>query len=311
MMKTEIVLKLKSLLSILLFTGLIALSACRATVDAPDLKWTEPVFAGIPDGDLLAELSGMARSYSHPGVIWTINDGGNEAEIIAIDNTAKTLARIRIEGVKNIDWEDLTSYQRDGRNFVAIADTGDNGGLRTELYIHIIEEPVSLTIRSVKPVQSLRFSWKDGARDNESLFASSENQSFYLISKKRVPAELYQLPFSAKDGSSPTLLTRLQGITQPDAKTMNTKGDFGRYRSQITGADLSPDGNIIAVLNYQKIYFYALPEVPVSGINPILSITLPWLPQAEAIIFSLDGNSLFIGSEQIPSPIIRFDRIKN
>jgi hypothetical protein len=311
MMKTDVAVKLRLLLSILLIPGFIVLSACRATPDEPALRWSEPAFAGIPDASLLGELSGMARSNSHPGLIWTINDGGNDAEIIAIDKTAKTMARIRIDGVQNIDWEDITSYRQDGRNFLAIADTGDNGGLRKELFIHIIEEPEALDISSVKPIRTLRFRWKDGARDNESLFASSENQSFYLISKKRVPAELYRLPFNAEDGSSPALLTRLQGIAQPDAKTMNTKGDVGRYRSQITGADLSPDGQTVAVLNYQKVYFYKLPEQPVYGIDPITSINLPWLPQAEAIIFSLDGNSLFIGSEQMPSPLIRFDRIKN
>lgn len=311
MMKTDVASKLKSFFTTLLILAFTALSACRATQDEPALKWSEPAFAGLPDASLLGELSGMARSNSHPGLIWTINDGGNDAEIIAIDKTAKTIARIRIDGVQNIDWEDITSYQLDGRNFLAIADTGDNGGLRTELFIHIIEEPEALDISSVKPKRSLRFIWKGGARDNESIFASSDSQSFYLISKKRVPAELYRLPINAKDGSSPTLLTRLQGIAQPDAKTMKTKDDLGRYRSQITGADLSPDGQTVAVLNYQKVYFYKLPERPVSGIAPITSINLPWLPQAEAIIFSLDGNSLFIGSEQMPSPIIRFDRVKN
>ncbi len=310
MMKTDVATKLKSLFKALSILGFLALSACRGTQDKSALQWSEPAFAGLPDASLLGELSGMARSFSHPGLIWTINDGGNDAEIIAIDKTAKTMARIRIDGVKNIDWEDITSYQLDGKNFLAIADTGDNGGLRTELFIHIMEEPETLDVKSIKPIRTLRFMWKDGARDNESLFASSDTQSFYLISKKRVPAELYQLPINAKDGSSPTLVTRLQGIAQPDAETMKKKDSIGRYRSQITGADLSPDGRTIAVLNYQKVYFYKFPEQPIYGIDPLSRINLPWLPQAEAIVFSLDGNSLYIGSEQLPSPIIRFDRIE-
>jgi hypothetical protein len=310
-MKTDVAVKLRLLLLILFIPGFIVLSACRAPQEESALRWSEPVFAGIPDGSLLGELSGLARSNSHPGLIWTINDGGNEAEIIAINTSAKTKARIRIEGVQNIDWEDITSYQLGGRNFLAIADTGDNGGIRKDLFIHIVEEPVTLDIGSVKPTRSLRFRWKDGARDNESLFASGDSESFYLISKKRVPAELYQLPINAPDGSSPTLLTRLEGIAQPDAKTMNTKGDFGRYRSQITGADLSPDGQIIAVLNYQKVYFYKLPDKPVPNIFPISSMDLPWLPQAEGIAFSNDGKSLFIGSEEMPSPLIRFEQIES
>ena len=35
-------------------------------------------------------------------------------------------------------------------------------------------------------------------------------------------------------------------------------------------------------------------------------LPLPWLPQAEGIAFGLDGKSLLIGSEQRPSPLLRF-----
>jgi hypothetical protein len=34
---------------------------------------------------------------------------------------------------------------------------------------------------------------------------------------------------------------------------------------------------------------------------------MPWLPQAEAIAFATDGRSLLIGSEQLPSPLLRYD----
>lgn len=308
-MKTLDALKLKSAFMALLTIACATLPACQATSEAQPWKWSEPAFAGIPDAGKLAELSGMTRSNMHAGLFWAINDGDNPAEIIAIDTGAETRSTVSIEGVRNIDWEDIASYVVDGRNYLATADTGDNGGLRPELFIHIFEEPEKLDSPPIKPLRSLRFVWHDGARDTESLFASSENRSFYLISKKRVPAELYVLPFDAKDGSSPRLLTRLEGIDQPDKKAMTSKGDYGRYRAQITGADLSPDGRVFAVLNYQQVYFYALPEKPVPAIRPISSITLPWLPQAEGIAFSQDGNSLYIGSEQAPTPIIRFTRM--
>lgn len=293
----------------MLAIGCASLPACQATSETQPWRWSEPSFAGIPDSQKLAELSGLTRSNSHPGLFWAINDGDNRAEIIAIDAGATTKAAVTVEGIRNVDWEDIASYRMDGSNYLAIADTGDNGGLRPELFIHAIEEPSRLDAASVKPLRSLRFIWQDGARDSEALFASGEKRMFYLISKKRVPAELYALPFDAADGSSPRLLARLQGIAQPDAETMNSKGDYGRYRAQITGADLSPDGRVFAVLNYQQVYFYALPDGPVTAIQPLSSMTLPWLPQAEGIAFSQDGKSLFIGSEQTPTPIIRFDRL--
>ena len=199
---------------------------------------------------------------------------------------------------------------RTAKNFIAIADTGDNGGVRGELAIHIFEEPAQLVAgQHLKPYRSLRFVWPDGPRDAEALMADTETRQFLLVSKKRVPAELYALSFDAEDGSSPTVIGRFEDISQPDAATMNTKSDYGRYRAQITAADLSPDRKTIALLNYQQINFFELPNAKHPNITPLHTLTLPWLPQAESIAYSEDGNSLFVGGEQAPSPIIRFDRL--
>ena len=88
---------------------------------------------------------------------------------------------------------------------------------------------------------------------------------------------------------------------------MNAKGDYGRYRAQITAADLSPDNRTIAVLNYQQINFFPMPKKPNAALKPITTLTLPWLPQAEGIAYSRDGKHLYVGSEQSPTPVIRYD----
>lgn len=298
-------------LTALLGTGLLFLSACEATSEPRLEKWSEPVFAGIPDAAQLDELSGLTRSNIHPGIFWAINDGDNATQMIAIDARAKTVAVVTLDGVVNTDWEDISNYRLDGKNYIAIADTGDNGGVRDELAIHIFEEPAQLVAgQHLKPYRSLRFVWPDGPRDVEALMTDTTAGQFLLVSKKRVPAELYALPFDAKDGSSPSVIGRFEGISQPDAATMNSKGDYGRYRSQITAADLSPDNKTIALLNYQQINFFDRPSAKHPNVLPRQTLTLPWLPQAESIAYSEDGNSLFVGSEQSPSPIIRFDKQK-
>ncbi len=296
-------------LTALFGSGLLFLSACEATSEPRLENWSEPVFAGIPDAVHLNELSGLTRSNIHPGIFWAINDSGNAAEMYAIDARAKTVAVVTLDGVVNTDWEDISNYRLEGKNYIAIADTGDNGGIRGELAIHIFEEPAQLVSgQHLKPLRSLRFVWPDGPRDAEALMTDTETRQFLMVSKKRVPAELYALPFDAADGSSPKVIGRFDGISQPDATTMNSKGDYGRYRAQITGADLSPDNKTIALLNYQQINFFDLPNAKHPNVTPRQTLTLPWLPQAESIAYSEDGNSLFIGSEQSPSPIIRFDK---
>lgn len=303
--------KIRPVLLCLATLGLLSLSACHATSEPALMKWSEPQFAGIPDQAKLGELSGLTRSNTAPGIYWAINDGDNPAEIIAIDGQARTKAWFTLSGVRNIDWEDIANYRDRDRNYLAIADSGDNGGLRTDLFLHIIEEPAELVENGQAAiVRSIRFQWPDGARDTESLFADEKRRQFLLISKKRVPAEIFALPFDAKDGDKPKLVAILEGIAQPDEKTMNAKGDYGRYRAQITGADISPDGQWLAVLNYQQINFFRFGgKVIPKKLRPVQTLTLPWLPQAEGIAFSNDGNSLFVGSEQSPTPVIRFDRV--
>lgn len=301
--------------------SLLFLSACRAGSESTRMTWSEPVFAGIVDGRKLGELSGLAHSNRHPGIFWAINDGINsdekalgarDTEIFAINGQGKIVASLNIDGVRNIDWEDITSYSKNGKHYLAIADTGDNGGVRRDLYIHIIEEPTTLSASgNAKLVRSIRFQWVDGARDLESIFANPKTKQFYLVSKKRVPAELFALPFDAKDNTSPRLISTFEGIEQPDVATMNTKSDYGRYRAQITGADLSPDGRVIALLNYQQVTFFPMPGKSTRVLKPISKLVLPWLPQAEAIAFSADGKALLIGGEQPPTPLIRFDRGKD
>jgi hypothetical protein len=298
--------------TLLSLATLIALSlpACHATSEPATMTWSEPQFAGIPDQAVLNELSGITRSKSHPEIFWAINDGSNPAEIIAIDAQARTKNRYTLDGVSNIDWEDLAAFSDQGRNYLVIADTGDNGGLRTELFLHIVEEPATLTdAGKLSAIRTLRFQWPDGARDTEALVADEKRRQFLLISKKRVPAEIFALPFDANNGDMPKLLSTLDGITQPNAEVMNTKGDYGRYRAQITGADISPDGQWLAVLNYQQITLFGLAAQDLPKRLPAKHvITLPWLPQAEGIAFSSDGNSLFVAGEQSPSPMIRYDR---
>jgi hypothetical protein len=311
LMKSNALLKPRSLFLGLFSVGYLFLSACQATSEATVPRWSEPVFAGIPDAGKLSELSGLTRSNHAEGVYWAINDGNNPAEIIAIDANAQTLGTFSAVGLRNIDWEDIASYTLSGKHYLAIADSGDNGGVRDELYIHIFEEPADAKRSGqIHPIKSIRFLWPDGARDAESLFASAKDRSFYLISKKRVPAELFALPFDAADGTKAVLVATLEGIAQPDAETMNNKGDYGRYRAQITAADLHPDNRTIAVLNYQEINFFTMPKKSNTVLKPASTLTLPWLPQAEGIAFSRDGKQLYVGSEQAPTPVIRYDIVQ-
>jgi hypothetical protein len=176
----------------------------------------------------------------------------------------------------------------------------------------VVEEPTTLRAGlRLRPAWTLEFRWPDGARDCEAVVVDAAAGEVLLISKKRVPPELFRLDLEAPAGTvqEARLLGHLQGIAQPTEADLRANPVYGRYRSQVTAADLSPDGRTLAVLNYRAVYLYERgPGKDWSQAleAPAQRLDFVWMPQAEAIAFSRDGRSLWVAGEQRPSPLIRF-----
>jgi hypothetical protein len=275
-------------------------------------RWSEPEITGLVTDEALDEISGMAVSYRHEGMYWAVNDSGNSAHVHVMDDAGHRIASYSVEGATNIDWEDLASYRKDGRSYVVIADTGDNGGVRSELRLIAFEEPAELRDGGrLRPAWVQRFRWSDGARDCEAIAIDPVRNEILLVSKKRIPPELFSLPLPSRRNDEvlvPELLGRLRGITQPTAEDLRRTPVYGRYRSQITAIDLSPNGRVLAALTYNALYLYARPagQSWSTALATPARISLPWLPQAEAVAFRVDGMGILIGSEQLPSPLLRY-----
>jgi uncharacterized protein YjiK len=283
--------------------------------DATTLRWAAPEYAGVFSDPDLDEVSGLAASRAHPGLYWAQNDSGNGARLVAIKNDGTRVATMTVAGAENVDWEDLDAFDLNGKHYILVADTGDNGGIRKQLTLYVIEEPEKIRDGGMlKPAWTINFKWPDGARDCEASAVDPAKNEVLLISKKRVPPEVFRVPLHPADGGVQTaeLVATLSDISQPSQEELKKNPVYGRYRSQITGADLSPNGRVLAVLNYHSVHLYvrnagqdwASVMKTVPG-----QLELPWLPQAEGIAFSPDGRNLLIGSEQRPSPLIMYKAI--
>lgn len=280
-------------------------------LSAPSLaaRWGGPEVVGLVTDKAMDEISGMAASRSHPGMYWAINDSGNTAQLHLMDGSGQHQASVDVRGATNVDWEDLASFELDGRNYLLVSDTGDNGGIRQDLALHVFEEPADLG-QPATLAWTVRFRWPDGPRDCEAAAVDPVRGEVLLVSKKRVPAELFSVPLARSDEERVAeKIGTLAGIDQPDAGDLARSPLYGRYRAQVTAADLSPNGRVLAVLNYRAIHF--LVRERGEGWEPALRsrlprLALPWIPQAEAIAFSLDGQEIRVGSEQLPSPLVRF-----
>jgi hypothetical protein len=263
--------------------------------------------SGLITDEHLNEISGLAASRRHPGIFWVHNDGDNAPELYAIDAHGELRATLRLQGVRNVDWEDIDAFTLDGRNYLLVADIGDNGGLRTQLALHAVEEPVTLRDASAPVAWTQHFRWPDGARDCEAMAVDAGEGAVYLVSKKRVPPELFRVPLHS-DGSVQVArrLGTLGGIEQPTDDDLRRNPVYGRYRAQITAADISPDGSRFAVLNYRRVYLW---QRTAAGWKDAVGraaqvVEFPWTPQAEALGFDLSGRSLWISSERLPAPLL-------
>lgn len=285
---------------------------------AADVQVGAPEVAGLVVDAELGEISGLAVSRRHRNVLWAVNDGGNTARLFAMSPGGRKLAAFDVEGVDNVDWEDLASFIHEGRQYLVIADTGDNGGVRATLDLVLVEEPASLRPARISPVARLTFRWPDGPRDCEAVAVDGERGDILLLSKKRVPAQLFRLPLSALfrpvPGHTvvPQEIGQVRALPQPTAKELAVPSRLGRYRAQISGMALRDDG-LLAVQTYRDTYLYL--RRPGEGWRQTLrrapqALNITVMPQPEAVAFDSRSGDLYIASERTPSPILRVRRLK-
>lgn len=272
-------------------------------------RWSEPEVAGLVTQRAIGEISGLAASRTFPGHWWAINDSGNGRQLHLVDARGRWRGEVELP-VGNIDWEDLSGFELEGRRYLLVADTGDNGGIRGELALHVIEEPASLDAPA-RLAWTVRFRWPDGPRDCEAATVDPARGEVLLVSKKRVPPELFRVPLrpAGDDLVVAEKLGTVAGIAQPTEDDLARNPVYGRYRAQVTAADLSANGRVLAVLSYRAVHFIVRgrgEDWPSALARPASELPLPWMPQAEAAAFSPDGRELVVGSEQLPSPLVRF-----
>lgn len=286
-----------------LTTFLLALLAACSAPQAPFAQ-----LSGLMLDAQLDEISGLAASRQHADTLWMINDGGNPAAMYAVSRRGSKLATLQIAGVENTDWEDLAAFDMDGRHYLLIADTGDNGGLRHSLQLHIVEEPTTLADATVEPAWSIAFRWPDGPRDCEAVAVDAVHGRILLISKKRQPPQLFDLPLRPADKGMQVArpLGTLAGVPEASAEEHEANPRLARIRSQVTAADIAPDGHAIAVLTYRDVLVYRRrgdePWQQTLSRPPRVH-ALPWLPQAEALGWTADSQGLYATGEISPAPL--------
>ena len=264
----------------------------------------------------LDEISGIASSRRADNRYWVHDDSPRPAELQAIDGTGTRRARLRIEGVKAIDWEDIASYTLDGKPWLLIGDIGDNAGVRKEYALIAIEEPDlsrSGTSASIKPSWQLRFRYPDGSHDCEAMAVDPIKREIVLINK-HAPLAVYSLPLGPPSGTHLVLVAKklaaLDSIPQPTASERAVRFPSARFGGSPTGMDIDANGRRALVLTYRDLWLFDRranePWQQAFARKP-QRLPLPPVAQAEAIGFDRQGQSILVSGEILPAPLLKFD----
>ena len=81
-----------------------------------------PRVTGHVQAAAATELSGLVLSRAQPNVLWTHNDSGDRARVLAIAPDGRQLADLDVAGADAVDWEDIAAT----KDALYLSDTGDN-----------------------------------------------------------------------------------------------------------------------------------------------------------------------------------------
>jgi hypothetical protein len=227
----------------------------------------------------LVEASAAVMSQTQPGIVFTINDSGNDPMLFAIDTLGRDRGAWRVIGAQNVDWEAASAGPCGGGGdssgtavlrCLYLGDVGDNSARYPYRTIYRVTEP------TVEPsgftgqiaARKLNFVYPDSPHDVEAMYLSRDGTT-YLITKRplkdrsgrRRPALVFALPPSVWTRPEPLALAELV-----DSLPIIPGSAHDRL---ITDAALSPDGRRLAVRTYAEVYLL--------GVDPVTGRVVPGL----------------------------------
>ena len=240
------------------------------------------------------ESSGLACGRRNEHVLWTHNDSGDGPRVYAFNLEGENLATCTILGATAVDWEDIASVTLGKKHYLLIADVGDNSRNRKFVTIYLVEEPPVASKRrnvtcTTRVTRSIRFTYADGPQNCESVAVDPTTRTIYLVSKAK-KSKVYELPMPP--GSS--------------SRVFVAKKTASLQIRTATAADIAPDGLRAIVLNYLDAYEYT--RRPQEDWSEAFArrprkVYVPLRRQGESICYGPDGKTIYLTSEQVPTPL--------
>jgi hypothetical protein len=241
----------------------------------------------------LPELSGLAASRLHQGILYAHNDSGDAARFFALNRQAQIEAEIDLTGAVATDWEDVAVGPCPGGSCVFLGDIGDNSSRRTEYAIYRVAEPETLPADGSAisvTYDRIPFVYPDGAHNAETLLVHPASGRIFLVTKVGgFPATVYEAPLPLNPDQTATLV-RVTALSLP------------ALAGVVTGGSFHPCANRLLVRTYGALYELS---GTASGALDALFVADPVQvpaaiePQGEAVTYAIDGRSYFTASETV------------
>lgn len=276
-----------------------------ATINEDELKVSRKrvTWSGDLQNHLLSEASGMAQSGRDENVFYALNDSGNDPVLFAFDEQGEDIGFWSIDVEENVDWEDLSAFRLNGEDYLLIADTGDNFRWRPQVSLIVIKEPdvQALGMDEVIPVAwQFNARYPEGYRDSEAVAVDENSETVFLLSKRRVPSEVFRVPLQpGTDTVTAVRMALLTTLPQPNERDLMEDSRFGESRSQPTAFDIK--GRLALVVTYKDAYLYrrGLIENWIDAFaKPPERIPLPLVSQQEAGALSRDRDNFYVTTER-------------
>ena len=257
----------------------------------------------VSDKDL-KEISGLAASRRHPGILWVHNDGSNR-RLFAVRTNGQIVAVFRLTS-KVDDLEDIAvgPGPDSPESHLYIGDIGDNDRKRRLIQVLCLPEPeLALTENagSKKPqdlglskVFTLRY--PDNGHDAEALMVDPASGDLFIVTKQNRWARVYKAQRAELRQGVQVPLRLVQTLGFPD----------------VSAGDISAEGQGIILRSENLALFWA--RTPGETVEDALRRTprrtqivgAPEEPNGESVGFSADGQGYYTLSEGKKQPIYFF-----
>lgn len=242
--------------------------------------WADAETVGTVQGDALDDPSGLVVSPLESDVLWSHNDAGDEARLIALSKSGDTLRKYLVSNVAMGDWEDLAI----AGSTLWIGDLGtdaDSPPVLVGVPLPIVG-PGDEEDGVLVPDDVLAVSFPDGRPDVEAIFYDERSAQMVLVSRASgATTDVFTVDLS--DGNAVPLTTLAFGHGA-------LEGD-----GEVTGGAATADRFALRTRSSAFVWERGTDDLDAAFESDPCPIAIDGTPGGEAIAFDGDETVYLLG----------------